>query len=101
MSNPIDLLLDRYEDRKLTRREPVVALLAVGGAASLTHQAVAQVPAAMPVAIGRSMNHVSLSVADVNISAEFYQRVLGMEIISRPANGGLNQAIKRVRFRFK
>ncbi len=36
------------------------------------------------------MNHVSLSVSDVKRSADFYSRVLGMEIISRPANGGLN-----------
>ncbi|MCB1639938.1 MAG: VOC family protein, partial [Thiothrix sp.] len=43
-----------------------------------------------PAVIGRSMNHVSLSVSDVTRSADFYQRVLGMEIISRPANGGLN-----------
>lgn len=39
------------------------------------------------------MNHVSLSVTDVQRSAEFYQRVLGLEIISRPANGGLNMGL--------
>ncbi len=32
-------------------------------------------------------------MADVNRSAEFYNRVLGMEIISRPANGGLNMGL--------
>jgi catechol 2,3-dioxygenase-like lactoylglutathione lyase family enzyme len=39
------------------------------------------------------MNHVSLSVTDVNRSADFYNRVLGLEIISRPANGGLNMGL--------
>ena len=39
------------------------------------------------------MNHVSLSVTDVNSSADFYNRVLGMDIISRPANGGLNMGL--------
>lgn len=98
MHNPIDTLLDHYEQKKLTRRELVSSLLAVSGAvalssSSLVSKALAQEAPAAPIAIGRSMNHVSLSVADVNRSAAFYQRVLGMEIISRPANGGLNMGL--------
>jgi catechol 2,3-dioxygenase-like lactoylglutathione lyase family enzyme len=88
--NVIDTLLDQFEQKKMTRRELVSSLLAAT-AVSLVPSAVAQAPA--PVAVGRSMNHVSLSVTDVNRSADFYNRVLGMEIISRPPNGGLNMGL--------
>lgn len=86
----IENLVDRFEQKKMTRRELVASLL-VATAASAAPSISAQ--NAAPVAIGRSMNHVSLSVNDVSRSADFYNRVLGMEIISRPANGGLNMGL--------
>jgi catechol 2,3-dioxygenase-like lactoylglutathione lyase family enzyme len=86
----IEKLVDRFEQKKMTRRELVSSLLAATAVAAVPG-AIAQTPA--PLAIGRSMNHVSLSVTDVNRSADFYNRVLGMEIISRPANGGLNMGL--------
>ncbi len=87
----IENLLDQFENKKMSRRQLVTALIAATGAAALPGVVSAQ--QAAPVAIGRSMNHVSLSVSDVNRSADFYNRVLGMEIISRPANGGLNMGL--------
>jgi len=86
--NAVEDLVEKFEQKKMTRRELVASLIAATGAAALAPVASAQ--SAAPVAIGRSMNHVSLSVTDVYRSADFYNRVLGMEIISRPANGGLN-----------
>lgn len=88
MLDQIDQLIERFERKTISRRQLVAALLAAAGGAGFASNGRAQQPA--PVALGRSMNHVSLSVADVSRSAEFYQRVLGMQIISRPANGGLN-----------
>ena len=88
--NAIEHLVEKFEQKKMTRRELVASLL-VATTASAVPCASAQTAA--PVAIGRSMNHVSLSVNDVNRSADFYNRVLGMEIISRPANGGLNMGL--------
>lgn len=93
MLNKIDAiehLVDKFEQRKMTRRELVASLIAATAASSIP---TASAQSAAPVAIGRSMNHVSLSVNDVNRSADFYNRVLGMEIISRPANGGLNMGL--------
>jgi lactoylglutathione lyase len=90
MKNELELierLVGQFEGKRLSRREFVSALLAATAAMS-SPTSLGQTPA--PVAIGKSMNHVSLSVVDVERSAAFYQRVLGMEIISRPANGGLN-----------
>ena len=94
MKNQLDTienLVDRFDQKKMTRRELVASLLAAtvvsAAAPALQAQAVA------PVAVGRSMNHVSLSVTDVSRSADFYKRVLGIEIISRPTNGGLNMGL--------
>ncbi|MEX0964771.1 MAG: VOC family protein [Pseudohongiellaceae bacterium] len=86
----IENLLEKFEQKKMTRRELVASLL-TATAASVAPSISAQTVA--PVAVGRSMNHVSLSVSDVNRSADFYNRVLGMEIISRPGNGGLNMGL--------
>jgi len=91
MNEEIETLFEKYETRKLDRREFVTALLAATGAMAASPSVLAQNPA--PVETGRSMNHVSLSVADVNRSADFYNKVLGLEIISRPENGGLNMGL--------
>ena len=86
----IENLVEQFEQKKMSRRELVASLVAATGAMALAPAALAQ---HAPAAIGRSMNHVSLSVNDVQRSADFYNRVLGMEIISRPANGGLNMGL--------
>ncbi|GJM13029.1 MAG: hypothetical protein DHS20C12_14320 [Pseudohongiella sp.] len=86
----IENLVDKFEQKKMTRRELVASLLA---ATAASQAPLASAQSVAPVAIGRSMNHVSLSVSDVNRSADFYNRVLGMEIISRPGNGGLNMGL--------
>ncbi|GAB5498594.1 MAG: hypothetical protein PsegKO_09050 [Pseudohongiellaceae bacterium] len=91
MTPTINALLDQYEDKKLSRRELIGSLLAATSALSLPQSGQAQ--STSPAAIGRSMNHVSLSVSDVNRSADFYSSVLGMNIISRPGNGGLNMGL--------
>lgn len=91
MNTAIDAIIDQFEQRRISRRELLTALVAAAGALPVAGTATAQ--AGMPAATGRSMNHVSLSVADVDRSARFYQHVLGMEVISRPANGGLNMGL--------
>ncbi|CAN0508193.1 unnamed protein product, partial [Discosporangium mesarthrocarpum] len=63
MSQQLDQLMDDYDQKRISRRE-LIALLLTSVAASNT----AQSQTAEPVAFGRSMNHVSLSVADVNRS---------------------------------
>jgi len=91
MLNEIENLVERFEQKAMSRRELVASLVGLAGMMMTSGASAAQQLA--PVAAGRSMNHVSLSVIDVNRSAEFYQRILGMEIISRPANGGLNMGL--------
>ena len=47
----------------------------------MSSQAAAQTPPA-PIAV-KSLNHVSMSVSNVDRSVEFYQKLFGMRVISR------------------
>jgi catechol 2,3-dioxygenase-like lactoylglutathione lyase family enzyme len=90
MESTIADLVDRFETRKLTRRQLVASLTAmVAGASAASAQTP---PAAEPrlVAQGASLNHVSLAVTDVERSADFYSKLLGLKVVSRPGNGGIN-----------
>lgn len=82
----IETLIDRFELGTLTRRELVVSLATLVATAAPA-AAAAQAP---QVAQGRTLNHVSLAVTDVEKSADFYARLLGLKIVSRPGNGGIN-----------
>jgi catechol 2,3-dioxygenase-like lactoylglutathione lyase family enzyme len=92
MTTAVDDLVQEFAERRLSRRELVVALTALfaaGGSkvAAETSQAAAQTN---QVVGADSLNHVSLAVTDVERSAEFYQTLLGLEVVSRPGNGGIN-----------
>jgi glyoxalase/bleomycin resistance protein/dioxygenase superfamily protein len=75
----IDALLDAYEGRVLSRRELVAALAAIAVPAS-AGAAGPQTSSISPVAQGRSLNHASLAVSDVAAAADFYQRLLGINL---------------------
>ena len=66
-----------------------VGIALVTGAAA---RGAAAQPAPQPslLAQGRTLNHVSLAVSDVEASAAFYQAVFGLKVVSRPGNGGIN-----------
>jgi catechol 2,3-dioxygenase-like lactoylglutathione lyase family enzyme len=91
MSDAIESLVEQFESHKLSRRQLVASLSAlVAGAASA---AAAQTPAAPSVSLlaqGRSLNHASLAVTDVERAADFYGKLLGAKVVSRPGNGGIN-----------
>jgi catechol 2,3-dioxygenase-like lactoylglutathione lyase family enzyme len=88
--NTIDSLLDAFESRRLSRRELVASLtsLVVGAAAGPAGAQGVQ-PVAQ-AAQGRTLNHASLAVTDVAAAADFYSKVLGLKVVSRPGNGGIN-----------
>ena len=88
MRAEIDNLVGRFEARALTRRELVAALAGLVGAAAVP--AAAQDGAIVKVAQGRTINHVSMAVTDVEKSAAYYKALLGLKEVSRPGNGGIN-----------
>ena len=85
----VDSLIGAFERRRLSRRELVASLAAlIAGAAA---PATAQSPGALSQAAqGRTLNHASLAVSDVAAAADFYGKVLGLNVVSRPGNGGIN-----------
>lgn len=86
----METLLDNFEARRLSRRELVASLTAmVAGAGVSAAPAEAQAPVTL-VAQGRTLNHASLAVTDVERSAQFYATLLGLKEVSRPGNGGIN-----------
>ena len=88
MTEAIEQLVDRFESRSLTRRQLVASLAAlVAGAGTASAQTA---PAVTQAAQGRTLNHVSLAVTDVERSADFYSKLLGLKVVSRPGNGGIN-----------
>jgi catechol 2,3-dioxygenase-like lactoylglutathione lyase family enzyme len=91
MSAAIESLVEQFESRKLSRRQLVASLTAL--VSSAASGASAQAPAGPNVSLlaqGRSLNHASLAVTDVEKAADFYGKLLGAKVVSRPGNGGIN-----------
>ena len=88
MDGDIDHLVGKFEARTLSRRELVTALASL--VAATTAPAAAQGGPAAAVAQGRTINHVSMAVTDVEKAAAFYKGLLGLKEVSRPGNGGIN-----------
>ena len=90
MSDVIEHLVDQFESRQLSRRELVATLSAIVAGASTAAAQAPAAPALSTLAVGRSLNHASLAVTDVEKAAEFYGTLLGAKVVSRPGNGGIN-----------
>ncbi len=78
MQRIVDNLLDQYERGTLTRRQLAQALLLVAlpSAAQVTQQTSALRPA--------SFDHVAIAVSDISRSREFYEKLFGATVASRP-----------------
>jgi catechol 2,3-dioxygenase-like lactoylglutathione lyase family enzyme len=82
----IEQLVDGFVAGRVTRRQLIASVTALLAGAGHTAQAQAQTPAAK----GKTLNHVSLAVGDVDKAAAFYSKVLDLQVVSRPGNGGIN-----------
>ena len=89
MSPTIEHLVEQFESRTMSRRDLVASLSAMIAAAAATPAEAQSAPVSMLVQ-GRSLNHASLAVTDVEKAAEFYGTLLGAKVVSRPGNGGIN-----------
>jgi catechol 2,3-dioxygenase-like lactoylglutathione lyase family enzyme len=89
MSVEIERLVAKFEARRMSRRELVAALAGIVAAAASPVAAAQSAPVTV-VAQGRTINHVSVAVTDVEKAAAFYKALLGLKEVSRPGNGGIN-----------
>lgn len=78
MEQEISTLIGRYENGSLSRRELVGALAILAMASDSASAA----PAGFESA---GINHVSVTVSDLNRSVEFYKRVFALQVV--PQNG--------------
>lgn len=90
MRSHIENLVQKFEARRISRRELIASLTALVSGAGPALSARSQATQPAPVAQGRSLNHVSIAVTDVEKSAAFYSALLGLKVVSRPGNGGIN-----------
>jgi len=89
MPSTVEDLVQQFESHRITRRDLIVSLTALVAGAQSPALA-AQAPVTSPVAQGRSINHVSIAVTDVEKSAAWYSALLNLKVVSRPGNGGIN-----------
>lgn len=75
MTALIEQLLERFETGRLSRRELVRSLAALAGGAAAAQGSERFRP--------RSINHVTMSVSDIERSRAFYQSVLEAKVIGR------------------
>ena len=84
----IESLVDAFATHRISRRDLIAsltALVATGSAPPASAQGTIE-----QVAQGRTLNHASLAVTDVTAAADFYSKLLGLKVVSRPGNGGIN-----------
>jgi catechol 2,3-dioxygenase-like lactoylglutathione lyase family enzyme len=77
MDSMIDSLFNRYERGNITRRHLVQALAALVLPATVLAQDTA--PAPGPIVQGLGVNHVGLTVNDIERSFVFYQKLFGVK----------------------
>jgi catechol 2,3-dioxygenase-like lactoylglutathione lyase family enzyme len=74
MASMIDSLFDQYERGSMTRRHLVQALAAL----VLPARILAQDAAPAPIVRGLGVNHIGLTVSDIERSFVFYQKLFGV-----------------------
>jgi len=76
MNSVIDSLFDQYESGTMTRRHLVQALAAFALPTKILAQDAA--PASAPIVRGLAVNHVGLTVSDIERSYAFYHTLFGV-----------------------
>ena|SRR6185436_12427251 len=79
MESLISGLLKRYENGGLSRRELVSGLAMLAAGAATAGTAEAQAP--KPIPWSPLIDHIQINSADPRKSAEFYQKVMGLELL--------------------
>jgi catechol 2,3-dioxygenase-like lactoylglutathione lyase family enzyme len=80
MNEQLDVLLNQYEQGRLSRRELLFGMSALVAASSAT-------AAQAPIGAVKQLNHVTIFVPDVQKSVRFYQDLLGMQVLTNQGAG--------------
>ncbi len=83
MSDELNSLVAKYDQGIINRRQllsAVAALTALPAAAAASDDK-------QPAFRAKSLNHVTLSVSNVEKSRQFYSSILGVEVVSEQKNG--------------
>jgi catechol 2,3-dioxygenase-like lactoylglutathione lyase family enzyme len=83
MTDTIESLVGEYDRGAINRRQLLAGLAALTALPLIATKSVAQEPAFA----AKSLNHVTLSVSNVQKSKEFYASILGASEISAQKNG--------------
>jgi catechol 2,3-dioxygenase-like lactoylglutathione lyase family enzyme len=79
MASTVDSLFDEYDRGSMTRRHLVQALAALVLPAAVMTQAAAATAAPAPIVRGLGVNHVGLTVSDIERSFVFYNKLFGVK----------------------
>ena len=81
MHEQIETLVDLFEQKRLSRRQLIGALVA---AATAPAQRAAAAPSLFE---GQALNHVTMMVSDIERSRAFYERLVGATVMYRRDEG--------------
>ena len=82
MLNEIEKLVDLFEQKRLSRRQLIVGLVAAASASP------APAGAAPALFDGQALNHVTMMVSDIERSRAFYERLVGATVMYDGAKVG-------------
>ncbi len=85
MNDQIEMLVTKYETGLINRRQLLAGLAVMTAMPAVSARA--DEKAAEPAFAAKSLNHVTLSVSNVEKSRQFYSSILGVSVISEQANG--------------
>jgi catechol 2,3-dioxygenase-like lactoylglutathione lyase family enzyme len=83
MDSVIDRVVDDYDRGRLSRRQLIAHLAALAGAAAGAPALAQGAAAGEPTFKAVDLNHIALSVTDIDRSRDFYMRHLGLELASQ------------------
>ncbi len=83
MCDDVESLVAKYDQGIVNRRQLLAGLAALTAAPLAASKSGANQPAFQ----GKSLNHVTLSVSNVEKSKEFYSSILGVSTVSEQKNG--------------
>jgi catechol 2,3-dioxygenase-like lactoylglutathione lyase family enzyme len=87
VNEQIEKLISEYDRGTISRRKLLTGLALLTAASTGAPDVAAEEQTNEPAFQGQSLNHVTLSVSNVERSRQFYSSIFGVSIISKQPNG--------------